>query len=89
MRLWNAEQLLGQLVLGADDQLRRGRGSRGAQIGDEITDGEIGLVSHGGDDRNVGAGDHARQAFIVEGEQIFERAAAASDDDHIHMRRDG
>ena len=78
-------QLLGEFVLGADDQLGRG-GRRGrSQVGNKVADGEIGLVADGGDDRNLGRGNGARQTFIVEGEQVFERTAAASHDDDIDL----
>ena len=79
------QQLVGQFLLGANHQLRRRRRRRRAQVGDEVADGEIGLVPDGGDDRDLGSGDHARQAFIIEGEEVLEGAAAARDDDDIHF----
>ena len=82
--LMEGQHLLRQLVLGADDQFGRGGRRRRAQVGDKIADREVGLVADGGDDGNLGGGDGARQAFIVEGEEIFERAAAARHDDDIH-----
>ena len=36
----------------ADDEFGGGRGRGRAQIGDEIDDGEIGFMAHGGDDGN-------------------------------------
>src|SRR6267154_2264341 len=57
--------------------------SGGANVGDEIGDGEIGFVADAGNYRNFGGEDGARHLFFVEGPQIFERAAAAREDQHI------
>ncbi len=40
-------------------------------------------MADGGHDGNPRAGDCARQRLIVEGRQVFERPAAARNDDHI------
>ena len=40
-------------VRGGGDEFGGGGGRRGAQIGDEVRDGEVGLVSDGGDDRQL------------------------------------
>jgi len=42
-------------------------------------------VPHGGDDGNARGGNRARQTLIVESEQIFEGAAAASYDDDVDV----
>ncbi len=72
-----------QAVFGADDELGGGRGRGRAEIGDEIGDGEIGFVADGGDDRHFGCANGAGDGLFVEGPQIFERAAAASEDDDV------
>src|SRR5690606_7812178 len=61
---------------------RPGRGG-GAPVGDEIDQGGVGLVPHGGNDRDAGGGDCAGQAFVVEAPQILDRAAAAGDDQQV------
>jgi hypothetical protein len=37
-------------VLGGGDELGGGGGGGGAEVGDEVGDGEVGLVADGGDD---------------------------------------
>src|SRR5260221_10395378 len=67
-----------------DDELRR-RGWRGsADIGDKISDGEVGFVADAGNYRNGGRGDGARYGFFVEGPQVFHGAAATREEEHIH-----
>ncbi len=65
------------------DQLGGGAGRWCAQIGDEIGDREIDLVSNRGDDRQFCRGNGARDDFLIELPQIFDAAAAARDDDQI------
>ena len=43
----------------------------------------VGLVADGGDERDRAAGDRAHHRFVVEAHEIFERAAAARDDEHV------
>jgi hypothetical protein len=43
-------------------------------------------VAHRGDDRHRHPRDRARHRFLVERPEIFERAAAAADDDHVDTR---
>jgi len=69
-------------VLGGDD-LSGGGGSGGAEVGDEICDGEIGFVADGGNRWDGAGGDGAGESFIVEAVQVFERAAAARENDEI------
>ncbi len=64
----------------ADNDFRRGGRSGRAQVGHKIGDGEIGFVSHAGDHRHSGSGNRAGNGSLVEGLNIFERAAAAGDD---------
>src|SRR6266850_1905262 len=67
-----------------DDELGSGGRRRGAQVGNEIGNGEIGFVADAGDHGNFGSEDGARDDFFVEGPQIFHRAAAAGEDEHVH-----
>ena len=62
---------------------RSARGRRGAPVGDEVGDGEVGLVAYAADDGDGRSGDGPRHPFVVEGPQLFQRAAAAGDDDHV------
>ena len=71
------------LLLGADDDFGSGRGSGGAQVGDKIADGEVGLVADGRDDGDFSGGDGARQRFVVECGEVFDTASAAGDEDDI------
>src|SRR5579864_324250 len=69
----------------ADHELG-GRGwSGGSQVGNEIDDGEIGFVPHCGDERNGGRSHGSRQIFIIEGREVFGGAAAARDDNYVHI----
>ena len=72
-----------QLVLVGGDRFRRYRGCRGAQIGGEIGDGEIDFVADAADDRQLAVGDHPCQLLVVEAPQVFQRAAAANQQQHI------
>ena len=74
---------IGDVVQRGGDQLGGGGGRGGAQVGDEVGDGEVGLVADGGDDGKLGGGDGFGEEFGVEGRQVFERAAAAGDDDEV------
>ena len=67
----------------ADHDFRGGGRSGGAQVGDKIGDGEIGLVTHAGDYRDHRFENRARDDFFIEGPQIFERAAAARENQHF------
>ncbi len=61
-----------------------GGGRRGgAHVGGEIGDGEIGLVADAGDDGNGAGGNGARDGFFVESPEVFERAAAAREDENV------
>src|SRR6266446_3158456 len=76
--------MLIEFTAGLNDKLGgRGR-SGGADIGDEVRDGEIGFVADAGDDGNLGGGDGARHGFFVEGPQIFHGAATAREDENVH-----
>ena len=66
-------------------QFGGGRGGGGAAVGNEVGDGEVGLVAHRGHHRQGGGGDVARQSLVVEGGQILLGAAAARQDEHVHL----
>ena len=60
------------------------RGWRGgALIGHQIGNGDVRFVADGGDDRNRHGGDAPGHGFEVESSQVFERPAAAGDDDDL------
>ncbi|OQV66283.1 hypothetical protein AK51_10420 [Serratia nematodiphila DZ0503SBS1] len=54
-----------------------------AQVGNEVGDGDVGFMADGADDRNAAGEDRPRHAFVVEAPQIFQRTAAAADDQHV------
>ena len=76
-----------QILARGHHQLGRGRGRGRAQIGDEIGDGDVGLVAHRRNHRHGAGRNGPRHGFFVEGPQVFERAAAAPHDDHVRPTR--
>src|SRR5580704_1562482 len=56
-------------------------GSRGADVGNKIRNGEIALVADAGNHGDFRCDDRTNNHFFVEGPQIFERAASTRDDD--------
>jgi len=76
-------EVVGDFVLGFGDEFGGGRGGGGAEVGGEVGDGEVGFVADGGDDGDFRGRDGAGEEFAVEGGEVFERAAAAGDDDDI------
>ena len=72
-------------MLRGGDELGGGGGRGGAQVGDEVGDGEVGLVADGGDDGQLGGGDGAGEGLVVEAGEIFDGAAAAGDDDEVDL----
>ena len=70
-------------VLGGGDELGGGRWGGGAEVGDEVGNGEVGLVADGGDDGEGGGGDDAGEALVVEAGEILKGATTAGDDDEI------
>ena len=66
-----------------DDELRRRRRRRCTDVGDEIGDGHVALVTDRRDDRHRRSRDHPRDDFLVERPEVFDRPAAAADDDHV------
>ena len=74
-----------RLAVGRDELRGTGRRRR-ADVGDEVADREVGLVAHGGDDRQRGVDHRARDLLVVERPQVLDRAAAPSDDQHVDLR---
>ena len=61
-----------------------GRGG-GPDIGDEVEQRGVLLVADGADDRGEACGHQAAEGLVGERQQVFERAAAAGDDDHVDL----
>ena len=78
-------ELLRQIVAHRDRALGGGRRRRRAQVGDEVGDGEVGLVADRGDHGDAAGEDRARHRLLVERPQVLERAAAARDDDDVDV----
>ena len=72
-------------VLGGGNKFGGSRGSSGAQIGDEVCNGEVGLVADRGDDRQRGGRNGAGERLVVESGEVFQRASAARDQDEISL----
>ena len=76
-----------QLVTRRNNQLGRcGRRGR-PQVGDEISDGNVGLVPDGRNHRHRAGHYGARHSFLVERPKILERAAATRHDDKFRPPR--
>src|SRR4051794_12095140 len=75
--------LRANLALRTDHDLGCRRWRWRAQIGHEVADGEIGLVADRGDRRDGAGRDGARDRFLVERPEIFERSSAAADEDDV------
>ena len=75
-------------VLRGGDEFGGGGRRGGAQVGDEVRDGEVGLVADGGDDRQRGGGNGAGERLVVESGEVFQRASAARDEDEIDLARE-
>jgi len=67
------------------DQCRGGRGCRRARVGHEIADREVRLVSHAGHDGQHRFEHGARERGLVERPEIFQRPAAAADDQQLDL----
>ena len=72
-----------EFILGRDDELGSRRRSRRAEVGDEVGNGDVGLVADAGDDRHGNARDGACDHLLVERPEIFDRSAAAREDDDV------
>ena len=85
--LFVAAQLLQPVGLIRAHQFGCSGGRGGALIGDKIGNGEIDLMADAADDRQLAGRNRARHDFLVERPQIFQRAAAATDDQHVQSWR--
>ena len=74
--------------LGPDGHREFGRrGWRGrAHVRRVIDQRPVSLVADGGDERNRAASDRAHHGLVVEAHEVFERAAAARDNEHVRTR---
>jgi hypothetical protein len=72
---------------GLRSHLGRSRRRGGADIGDKIGDGEIGLMAHAADDGHGAGGEGVRQLFVVEGPQVLDGATAAHQQNHVYRLR--
>ena len=72
-----------EFIVARDDELRRRRRRRGTDVGDEIGDGHVALVTDRRDHRHRRSRDHPRDDFLVERPEVFDRSAATADDDHV------
>ena len=61
-------------------ELRRGGGRGRPQVGDEVGEGDVGLVADGADDGMRAGVDGPCDGLVVEGHELFGGAAAAGDD---------
>jgi len=74
-------------VLGCGDEFSSGGGRGGAQIGDEVRDGEVGLVPDRRNDGQLRRSNGAGEGLVVEAGEVLERAAAAGDEDQVDLTR--
>ena len=65
------------------DHFGGNRRCRCALVGDKIRDGEIHFMTDAADNRYLAIKNGACDDFFIEGPQVFQRAAAARDDQHI------
>jgi hypothetical protein len=65
------------------DDLRGNRGGWCAHVSDKVSDREINFVTDCADQRYRAGGDGTREMFIVEGHEVFERAAAAAENQNV------
>jgi hypothetical protein len=81
--LTQALQLLEAFLALATDQpgcCRRGRCARGRH---EVADGEVGLVADAADHRQPAGSDRPSQPLVVERVEVFDRSAAANQQDQV------
>ena len=65
------------------DQLGGFARRQGANVGNQIGQRDVDFMSHRRNDRNARSGDGPQDDLFVECPQIFQAAAAASDDEHV------
>jgi hypothetical protein len=76
-------EVFADLMLGLGDQLSSGGRGWCAQVGYKVGDGEVGLMSYGGNDWKAARCNRAGDAFGIEGRQVFKRATAACNYDEV------
>ena len=69
-----------------DEQLGSLRGRGGARVGDEIGERDVDLVPDGAHHRHPARGHLPHQRLVVERRQVVRGAAAAAEDDGLHLR---
>ena len=78
-------QILGHPLHIRHHQFGGGARGGGAQVGDEVGDGEIRFMTDSAHHRQRRGGDGARHLFVVEASELLEGAAAARQHDHLHL----
>ena len=68
---------------GGDGEFGGGGGSGGTAVGGEVDEGVVGFVADGGDEGDAAEGGGADDGLVVEGHEVLEAAAAASDDEDV------
>ena len=63
----------------------RARSAKIATVSDQIEDRAVRLVPDRADHRRLGGADRPHQALVAERQQIFQRSAPTSDDDHLDL----
>ncbi|MNV06691.1 hypothetical protein D3C71_970860 [compost metagenome] len=66
-------------------KFRRGSGRRGAHVGHEVHDGEVGFMAHAADHGNLADRHLARQVLVIETPEIFDAASAAHQQQRVHF----
>ena len=72
-----------ELLGGGDGEFGRFAGGGGANVGGEVTQGDVDFVADGGDDGDSRGEDGPDDRFFVERPQVLDTAAAAGDDDTV------
>ena len=78
------EQLALRLPVG-HDHLRGLRRRRRARVGGEVDERHVDVVAHGAHDRDAARGDGAHDGLLVERAEVVRGAAAAPEDDDVHV----
>ncbi len=72
-------------MLGGGDEFGGSGGGRRAQVGDEVGDGEVGLVPNRRDDREFGCRDGAGEGFVVEACEVLDRPATPGNENQVRL----
>src|ERR671924_1870888 len=79
-------QSLAKLAFVGDDEPGGGGRGGGPQVRGQVAERRVLLVADSGDDGDWAVGDRPHEALVAEREQILEAAAAAGEDDDVHVR---